>query len=316
MRQIKIFISCCHADVEHRPGYMESRVGRIMDEVRYDLARDSRRSPFKMLRDVEIAKPSDNFREVLDRAMVECDMAIVFLSPSYCASEECEAEFVRLKNLNKPLFLVDTEPAWLTSDEHNLIAKHRHGLRDILFVQFWEEVNHSVVLFGYPLPNPSAPTISEYNQSLAKLVAAVWARAIRILANDGAQASDDARNARDARSTIFLACPTSDVRPYAARLATALEEDDHDAIIFDPELVLGRRHAFNEVVAKQLAECDAYVQLLGALRGKAVRDTELRLVPAQYQMAIKSGKPIYLWQSSDFDVADCEPTYCTFLKEI
>jgi hypothetical protein len=311
MRQIKIFISYSHADVEHRPGCMASRVGRIMDEVKYDLARDSRRAPFKMLRDVEIAGPSENFRQVIEQAMVECDMAIVFLSPSYCGSEECEAEFARLLELNKPLFLVDTEPAWLTSAEHNRIARHREGLKDILFVQFWEEgKDHSTVLFGYPVPTPDAPTASKYYASLQRLVDGVKTRARRLLASAGME------QGADARSTIFLACPTSDVKADATRLATALEEDSHAVIVFDPILDLGENESFAEAVANRLAKCDAYVQLLGGFQGRSVSDTDLRLVPAQYQVAVKSGKPIYLWQSSGFDVAECEPSYSAFLKEV
>jgi TIR domain len=311
MRQIKIFISYSHADLEHRPGYMESRVERIMDEAIYDLARDSPRSPFKILRDKRIAKPSENFRKNIAKAIVECDMAIAFLSPSYCASEECELEFRRLVDLKKPLFLVDTEPAWLTAFEHNRIAPYRKELRDIVFVQFWEKgKNEETVLFGYPLPTPGIPTAAKYYQSLQRLVDGVKTTARQLLGNDASEEREDAR------STIFLACPTSDVKPYAMQLATALEQDKHAVIIFDPELALGEKSSFSEVVGTQLAKCDAYIQLLGALQGRAVRDTDSRLVPAQYQMAVKSGKPIYLWQSSGFDAADCEPNYGAFLKEI
>jgi hypothetical protein len=311
MRQIKIFISYSHADTKPRPGHVASRVGLMIEEVKYELARDSDRAPFKILIDEEIARVSQNFRKEIENAIVTCDMAIAFLSPSYCASPECAEEFARLIDLNKPLLIVDTEPVWFTAGQYNLIARHREQIRDIIYVQFWEEGrNRSVILFGYPLPGPQSPTGDKYSESLQRLLHGVKKRTHDLLTRD--EADEDS----NARSGIFLACPTSDVKPYAARLATALEGDDHRVIVFDPDVALGENDSFSEVVAKHLAKCGTYVQLLGADQGRAMRGTDLRLVPAQYQTALKSGKPIYLWQSSDFDAAECDPNYRAFLKEI
>src|SRR4051794_27148683 len=109
MRQLKLFISYSHADLKPRPGFTDSRVGRIMQELKYELRCGSSGSRFKIVRDVEMFVVSDNFRDKISDAIAACDMAVVFLSEDFCCSQECEAEFIQLLEAGKPLFLVESE---------------------------------------------------------------------------------------------------------------------------------------------------------------------------------------------------------------
>ena len=309
MRQLKLFISYSQADLEPRPGFNESRVGRIMDEVKYELSCHSSRSRFKILRDVEMINISDNFRDKIREAILACDMAILFFSDNYCRSEECEAELIQLKDAGKPLFLVETEPPMI-NDDQDRTRKLRADLKDILSARFWGIDNDQKrVRFGFPMPENST-TRDKYYQALDVLVTGLKARAAEL-----PQAADDQEES-DQRCAVFVACPTNDVKPQAMQLATDLEADGHSVHAFDPELDVRDANSFGDVLSQALANCDVYVQLLGAIPGKAVPGTDWRLVRAQYEMAKKAGRPAFIWRAADFDMEEVAPDYGAFLKEI
>jgi hypothetical protein len=311
MRHIKLFISYCHADLRPRPGFKESRVGRMIEDVKYDLHCHSERSPFKILRDEEIASVSQNFREIIQAAINECDMALVFLSSDFCASEECEAEFVQLIEARKPLFLVDTEPAWFNGNQ-NRISKHRNAIKDILFVEFWErDKSQKVVRFGFPLPDVDPDKMDRYYGAMEKLTTGVKIRAANLLLTDGGTEQE-----AYPCQTVVMACSTPDVKSEATRLVDALEADGHSVHVFDPDLELRDSASLDDVLSGLLAKSDVYVQLLGAIPGKMVSGSNLRLVRAQYEAAKKLSKPLYLWRPSNFDIEECQPEHGAFLKDV
>jgi hypothetical protein len=311
MRQIKLFISYCHADLRPPPGFNESHVGLMMEDVKYDLHCHSERSPFKILRDDEIASVSQNFRQIIQAAINECDMALVFLSSYYCASEECEAEFVQLIEAGKPLFLVDTEPAWFNNNQ-NRILKHRDAIRDILSVRFWEwDRDQNVIRFGFPLPHVDSGTINKYYDLMEKLTRGLKNRAAELLLMDSGAEQENYSS-----SSVFVACSTPDVKSQATRLVDALEADGHNVHVFDPDLELRDATSLEDVLSGLLAKSDVYVQLLGAIPRKRVSGSNLRLVRAQYETAKKLGKTLYLWRPSNFDIDECQPEHGAFLKDI
>jgi hypothetical protein len=307
MREFKIFISYSHADLRPRPGFTVSRIGRILADLKYDLDYHSARCPFKILRDEEIASVSDNFRHAIKEAIAICDIAIVFLSPNYCASEECALEFGALIETEKPLFQVDTEPAWF-NDDQNRVLNYQKVVKDIISVRFWElDSNRNVVRYGFPLPDIDSKTQEQYYDRLRMLVDGIKMRAARWHSEEES----------DRRYTVFMACPTLDVKPDAARLANTLKVDGHSVITFDPELDLYDADSFNDVVSKALGKCAVYVQLLGSMPRRYMPGPNLRLVRAQYEVAKKSGKPTYIWwRASGFNIDECQADYAAFLKEI
>jgi hypothetical protein len=310
MRKLKLFVSYSHADFKPRPGFKESRVARILADVEYDLDCHSPRSSFEILRDVSIINISENFRHVVQEAIADCDMAIVFFSASYCASEECRSELAQLIEIDKPLFLVDTEPAWFYNSQDDIISL-REKIKDILFIQFWENQSRSTVRFGYPLPDVDSNTQTKYYGAIETLVTGIKNRARDLLSM-----SDRGQEVTSQNYTVFIACSTTDVRPFAARLTSAIGSDKHDVLSFDPELELCDSDSFDSAISKLLAKCDAYIQLLGYLPGRPLPGTDLRLVRAQYEAAKRSGKQIYVWRSSEFEIDECDPEYGAFLKEI
>jgi hypothetical protein len=310
MRQLKLFVSYCRADTEPRPGFNVSRVGRIMDEVKHELSCHSSRSRFKILRDVEMVNVSENFRQKIQEAIAACDMAILFLSDNFCRSEECEAEFVQLVKAGKPLFLVETEPPFF-NDGQDRIKKFREDVKDILFAKFWGIDNdQKPVRFGFPLPDASI-TRDKYYQALDVLVTGLKARAAEL-----PHAADDQDEDIQGRYAVFVACPTTDVKSEAMRLASTLEADGHSVRAFDPDLDVRDANSFSDVLSNALAKCDIYVQLLGVTPGRSVPGTNLRLVRAQYEMAKKAGKLAFIWRGAEFDMEELAPDYAAFLKEI
>jgi hypothetical protein len=308
MRQFKLFISYCHDDVQPRPHYNDSRVGRILADVKHDLGCHSSRSPFKILRDVEITTVSEVFPEKLQAAMSACDMAIIFLSPRYFASDWCLDELDRLHELDKPFCLIDTEPVWMEYNDR--VRNHRKAVRDILSVDFWEvDADQKTVLFGYPLPDIDRVNTEKYWARIQWVVEGVKARAKQLFAGDEAEQDNDRRY------SVFLACATSDVSREAAALSDSLEAAGHSVLAFDPELHVRDPQVFNQVVSKLLGKCDVYVQLIGGV-DKILRGSELRLVRSQYDLAMQSGKPRYIWQKSNFDINKCQPEYRGFLQKI
>ncbi|MGC2777816.1 MAG: toll/interleukin-1 receptor domain-containing protein [Bradyrhizobium sp.] len=306
MRRIKLFVSYCRADTEPRPGFNVSRVGRILDEVKYELGCHSSRSRFEILRDVEMVNVAENFRDKIRQAIAECDMAILFISENFCRSEECEAEFAELIRTGKPLFLVETESP-LFDDDEDRIKPYRDAVKDVLFAKFWGlDNNKRPVRFGFPIPDNS-PTRTQYYEVLEALVTGLKIRAARI-----AQAGSD----QDDPYAILLACPTPDVKAEAMRLAKTLDERGHTVHAFDVDLDIGNAETFAAAFSRALAHCDAYVQLLGTTPGKTVPGTDQRLVRAQYEMAKQAGKPSFIWRAADFDGEEVGPLYAAFLKDI
>lgn len=309
MRVVKLFVSYCRADTEPRPGFNVSRVGRMMDEVKYELGCHSSRSRFKILRDVEMINVADNFRSKIRDAIADCDMAILFISENFCRSEECEAEFAQLVKAGKPLFLVETEPT-LLDDEEDRIKKYRKEVEGVLVARFWgSDNNQKYVRFGFPIPD-SSTNRDKYYEVLDTLVTGLKARASKL------PRSADDEEGPEVRYAVFVACPTPDVKPELLRLATSLEAEGHSLCAFDPELDVRDADSFTAALSEALAKCDVYVQLLGATPGKAVPGTNWRLVRAQYEMARKAGKPPFIWRAAGFDFEELAPDYGAFLKEI
>jgi TIR domain len=334
MRQLKLFISYSHADLEPHPVFKESRIGQIMKEVKHELKCHSSRPRFKILRDVEIMHVSDNFRQKIQQAIADCDMAIVFLSEDYCISEECEAELVQLIEAEKPLFLVETEPP-LIDDDRDRITKHRAALQDILYAKFWgTDNNQKPIKFGHPMPDNSE-TRDKYEKELDVLVTGIKERAARLARESNHHETNDHETNGDETNghetnghetdghkdtqpgcAVFIACPTSDVKPQAMRLATAVEADRHSVRAFDMALDVGDDGSFSEALSNALAQSEVYVQLLGVNPGRPVPGTDWRLVRAQYETAMKANKPTFIWRSADLDIEELAPDYAAFLKEI
>lgn len=316
MPKLRIFVSYSHADAKERPGFKVSRLGLIMQELKYELGCHSDRSRFEVLRDVEMTKVSDNFRVQIANAMDTCDVAILFISEEFSRSEECEAEFARLIELGKPLFLVEIEQVQL-NDGENRIQKYRNKVRDIIFVRFWgTDDNQRSVRYGYPFPDNVA-TRDKYDEALGQVVAGLKARALTLpqLPAGGAVPANGLPP-QQAGMAVFIACPATDVKPEAKRLATTMEAKKLVVRAFDPELDVQAGGNFAKAFSDGLAKCDAYVQLLGASPGKSVPESDLRLVRAQYEIAKQAGKPTFIWRSASFDIDDLESGHAAFLKGI
>jgi hypothetical protein len=318
MSQLKIFVSYAHADFEPRPGYKESRVGQILSDVKHELNCHASRSRFKILRDAEeLLEPSDAIHAKLDEAMRDCAMALILLSENYCASEECAWEFSRLLELRRPLFLVETEDVWSQFAHH--LEPHRAQSREILAVAFWGTVekgtaNERKAVFGYPLPHSEESQHKKpYFENMETLTTSIKKKANELLGRD-IRPPAPAKPA-SGKCTVFLACPTADVKPEAHRLQKALEAEGHSVHQFDPKVDVRDGDDPEQVIAGLIAGSDMYVQLLGGVPGRKLSaQSDLPLVPAQYRIASGTEVQTQTWRQPDFDVGECDPAYAEFLN--
>jgi hypothetical protein len=310
MSQLKMFVSYAHADFVPRPGYKESRTGQILSDIKHELNCHASRSRFKILRDAEqLLSPSDSIHATLDAAMRDSAMALILLSENYCASEECAWEFSRLLELRKPLFLVEAEDVWSEFAHH--LEPHRLQAREILAVQFWGIVEGRKSIYGYPLPHSEESRHKQlYFDNLEVLTSSIKTRANELLGRDPPPPPPPG-----GKCTIFLACPTADVKPEAHRLQKAMEADGHSVHPFDPKVDVKEGANPEEVIAALVKARDVYVQLLGGVPGRKLSaQSELPLVPAQFRIASATGVQIHTWRQPDFDVSECDPAYAEFLN--
>jgi hypothetical protein len=311
MSQMKIFVSYAHDDFRPRPGFNQSRVGQILDDLRYDLKCDSSRARFKILRDAEnLLRAADPIHATLKRAMEQCDAAMLFLSESYLASEECLREFRFLLESGKPLFIVEVEDIW-SCEFVKRLAEQQRKLREILATQFWGVVDGRKVRYGWPLPQAdTADGRRSYQEALDRLTESIRARASELL-----ERPSDEPGQKTSKCAVFLAYPTGDVKHEALRLQKTLEAEGHAVLAFDPKLDVPTGATPEEAIEGLVKRCDLFVQLLGGIPGGALAEgAALRRVPGQYKIAEGLGVQIQTWRKPDFDIADCDPDYGQFLN--
>jgi len=309
MQQVKIFVSYSHVDFEPYPGFKDSRVGTMLAEIEHGLRCHDRRGKFALLRDVKgMLNVSDVIDEKIDEAINDCDIGLILLSRSYTDSESCRYEIRKLLEAHKRLAIVETECVW-DGDLNSDFAVLRPQLEGILSAQFYNGTRGHWRLFGDPLPQLMMPDQRrEYNDAIRRVIEGVETAAAEILSTrktTGAAADDSGTH------TVFLACPTSDVRNEASTLAAALDKAGYSTLAFSPALYASPGASVADMVKSAIDKCDVVIQLIGGLPGS--RFEGKAVVPLQYELAKASGKPLHVWRSPDFDPGECDDEYRKFL---
>lgn len=313
MSEIKIFVSYSHSDLEPRPGFDESRVGQILADIKYELRCHSERSPYRIVRDVEqLLNVSDIVSNEIQQAIDECDIGLLLLSENYCASDSCKQEFVQLLESGKPLILVEAEKIWGNEIGH-LLTAYEKEVAKILSAHFWGVEDQAAVQYGWPMPHRDNPERQKkYYDAVHLVKTGIVSRSKDILMERGTSALN---SISDECYSVFLACPTADVKPYADKLEGTLTDCGHSVFRFDPELVLSTNQKLEFILSGVLKRCDVYVQMLGALPGRRISERDSSpLVLLQYEIATSQGKPNHTWRSRDFDISECDSDYASFLN--
>lgn len=261
--------------------------------------------------------PSSDIDASVIKLVDECDFGLVLLSDNYCLSENCEEEFLLLLEKEKPLFLVETEDVWDNNFEHRL--EHvRDRVKRVIAVPFWGQIDGVSDHFGWPEPDTAeGERVSKYNESLWTLRAGIYARAKDFLAQSDAITTHGLSSHPTDGHTVYLACPTGDVKPYVDKLEAALHRDGHSVCRLDPSLFGKDAESAHTFLNEMIGEADVFVQVYGASPGRSTGDADNSpLVSAQHDLARDSCEHLCLWRSSKFDMEDCDPTYAEFLRDV
>ncbi len=317
--QISMFVSYAHADTRHRPHIASSRLGELLEDLRYDLGAHDPRSPYRFLRDIEgMIRAGDSISARIEDHMETTDLALICLSEHYCSSESCRKELESFVAMGKRLVLIELDEVWSTSSAHGLVDL-RARVDDILSIRFWSPTGQGIAKHGFPLPRSAPPASQQaYQETLERLV-----RDIRALSGElmgqrtpapGASPPAPAPEtvAAEQQAEVVLAAPTSDTRVDTDRLAHSFADAGFSVIRLDP--------ADHETTATRLRSAlgtpgTVFVQVLSALPGRLLPACDnLPSTIAQHRIAVDCRAETAAWTNGEFDPSECAEDYAAFLR--
>lgn len=313
-RQVKVFVSYAQADMVSRDGFKLSRVGQILRDISHELAVHSEQSRFRLVMEKDPALPSGaDVVESIHQAIDECDIGLVLLSGAYSFSENCAEELRLLLEKGKTIVPVETDKVWDDDIQHRL-SDLRETIEAVISVRFWGFVDDAYGLYGWPEPDTAeGESKQRYARAMWELREGMNARA-REIAQATITLIEQTSSPTD-HYTVFIASPTSDVRPHADRLEIALQKDGYSVFRFDPDRMQSGADVSDEL-EKSISKADVFIQLLGAVPGRMLTENGQQLVPFQYETAKKLNARMQVWRSAKFDIGGCAPDYAEFLNGI
>jgi hypothetical protein len=167
----------------------------------------------------------------------------------------------------------------------------------VLTIPFWAANPDNVEItsrLGYSRPNEDDPDHKPFFNRLNSLVHAVAAELKRLKSVDRRQ-PDAPEAAGVGKATIYLARVTDDVDDQYQEVRDYLLQQGFRVV---PQGDYPQEEArYAEAASKDLTESALFVQLLGSLPGRRLAGAERRHVGIQYELAVKSGRPILRWRS-------------------
>lgn len=320
MDKIQVFFSYAHAD--HTPGRVTdtSWLSELFDQLFYELKVEHKRSPYGVLLDRDGAiRYGGDIDTSVSEAVNSCDIALLFLSPSYCASPNCADEVRQLLDLGKIVIPVEIERHWRTTPGHAL-GDLMDKLTPLKRFSFFEEGDKDGPRLGFP--EPSKLEGDDYKKfrlkawNLAKTVKE-QTRELIVKRQEAAASVAHATGVNplgNERTDICIAAPTSDARTETERLEKALMAegltvkridlsnpayaDDHDAM------------------AEYVGLSNIYIQVVGGLPGRGnSAGTNWTSTQAQYQAAQKAEVESHIWCLPDLSLEDCDDEHRAFIEE-
>ncbi len=312
MPKVKIFVSYAHADFKFYAHFKASRVSCILEEILHHLRCHDQRAPFSILMDRKgLVLPTYVIDERIDQAISECDIGLILLSKSYCASEECRAEFRKLLQLNKYLSIIEIENAW-NEEFASEMRQFRPDVARIYREPFYGGPPDDFKPFAFPLPLACRPDeLGTYYDAIYRVATGIETRSREIIAGRRTQQGLSGEEVMPHK--VFLADPTPDVRDEASSLAAALEKAGYSTLCFNPRLHVTPGISVAEAIKSAIAKCEIAFQVLGHIPGGQIEGRSL--APLQYEVAAASGKPFHVW-SPVLNPIECRPDYADFLRSI
>lgn len=319
MDKIQVFFSYAHAD--HTPGRVTntSWLSELFDQLFYELKVEHKRSHYGVLLDRDGAI---NYGGDIDTSVTEavktCDIALLFLSPSYCASPNCADEVQQLLDMGKTVIPVEIERHWKTTPGHAL-GSLMEDLTPLKRFSFFEENDRDGPRVGFPEPSKlEGEDYKKFRLKAWNLAKTVKEQTRDLIVKRQSAAASVAHatgvNPLPPEETdVCIAAPTSDARTETERLEKALIAADITVQRIDlSNPAYADDHA---EMAKFVGHSNLYIQVVGGLPGRGgCAGTQWTATQAQYQAAQRAEVESHIWCLPDLSLEDCDDEHRAFIE--
>lgn len=302
-RKADLFISYAHADNE--PMLSVRWVSQLFNSLEAELNRDlGNRPPVAIWMDQQIDGSAPLTRQLTER-IDDTALLLCVVSPAYLKSEWCKLEWQHYlqqrHRAGSRLFMV-----YMRNVRDNL----PEGLRalDLPGYQFWatdRETKLDVVLGG---PGDKEGERGLYHP-LRRLTNDLAKELTALREAEGEQVVAPTASRRLSREldglTIFLAEVTDDLEEQRDLVRSFLEQ--HSAKVLPRQWYRQRDpEAYAAAVRDDLQQCDAFVQLLSATRGKRSDEMPLGIAGLQHDLAGQRRLRSFRWRSPEMKLDQIE----------
>lgn len=284
-----VFVSYAHVDNEPLGDLNHGWVSLLVQNVRKVIDQKlGRKGSCDIWMDYRLRKNEPFTPNIMDAVDTSATLLVV-LSPGYLASPWCEREreaFRKIKEGRDPssVFVVELDP--LEGDRPTEFA-------DLTGYRFWvqEPEKRAPRILGFPKQDQTYwDAALELSHELA-----VALKGLKASREQGRAPSTPSH-----RKTVFLAQTTDDLWQDYKSVKDYL---DQVGVAVVPRTMYPQdAESFRAAAEKDLERCDAFVQLLSGIPGRAPDDYPDGYPKLQFELARTADKPILQWRSPALDV--------------
>ncbi|UWQ59346.1 toll/interleukin-1 receptor domain-containing protein [Leisingera caerulea] len=319
MRQTKIFCSYAWEDTEEIANLKTSWLGELHEAIELKLGTRNTRSPYRLLRDRDgIVFGGDSISQKIAAAILECDIALLFVSEAYILSPDCAKEARLLAEQDKTIIVVEMFMEWHKRPDSELGDLGQELRDDKLAIKFWEMYDASPRLIADPLPSRvSRQKYETFYDRVHDLQKAIRHHAMELASRQGAPEAAPAPSSAESgqQFDLFLATPTTEEAQLTQRLKVAIESKGFSVAHFDltdPNVTNG--WGLQDLL-QIMQSCHHFAQVVGSVPGRAdLLGSGNSLVLAQYEAALEAGHVAHILLRPGVEPSDCGETHRAFLE--
>ena len=313
MDKIQVFFSYAHADHTLSSVTRTSWLSELFQLLFDDLKARDKRSPYRVLLDRDGAiRYGDDIDTSVAQAVETCDIALLFLSPSYARSPNCADEVKQLLAAGKDVIPVEIERDWKGA-YGSAILEHLPALSGLKRFSFFDENDPTGPRLGFP--EPSKLIGDDFN----KFREQVWtlANTIKNKTREVLDARQSAPAARPAsmqvdQTDICLAAPVSDARMETDRLEKALVAAG--VTVHRLDLSNAQIAQDHTALTRAVGQSNLFVQVVGGLPGpERFAGTGWTSSRAQHEAALAAEVEAHIWRLPGLDPSDFGSAHRDFL---
>jgi hypothetical protein len=307
-----MFVSYAHQDnvpALGRPsGWVETLVQELTREVRQRLGRKE----FSFWMDYQIDENRPLGSELVE-AVQQSATLLIIMSPAYMNSVWCQRE----RNAFLQCLAGRAERGDVFMVER--LAMDRRGyppeLGNPKGFRFWTADPNTAIARSLDIGVGASSELAEQYASAVVNLSEKLAKHVRTLQAAPAGVTPAPKGPSSGPS-VFVARSTDDLEEREDELRAYLTQMGI-AVLPEQRYPQSDQDAFEKAMLADLARCKGYVQLLSSSRGRELDFSEgCRLASFQYQVAERSGKPLWLWRDRELDVeAVKDPAHRALLEK-